>query len=302
MVGRDVTRDAGRLAQLPPYLFTALDAARDRARAAGVDVVDLGVGDPDRPTPAPLVEAAGRALLDPAHHSYPSNRGGAALRRAIAAYNDNRRALRELYQARSERPWAFPTSEMYLFLRAGNLLPPEQHTELLDAYREQAVLQEDRREQDHARVVLVGTFCEQPPLGLLITLERAGCWVVDDDLILGLRWLTADVPDAGGDPLKDLAEAFLRHSTHTASRYEPERVKGDALLESVRDNHAEGVIFCAPSFCDPALLDQPMLTAALDREGFPHTQFKFSEDTGQFAVIREQAGTFSDSIRLWSET
>ena len=41
--------------------------------------------------------------------------------------------------------------------------------------------------------------------------------------------------------------------------------------------------------------------AELDRRGVPHTEFKYSEDTGQFAVIREQAGTFSDSIRLWSE-
>jgi benzoyl-CoA reductase subunit C len=44
-----------------------------------------------------------------------------------------------------------------------------------------------------------------------------------------------------------------------------------------------------------------MLVAALNRRGIPHTEFKYSEDTGQFAVIREQTGTFSDSIRLWSE-
>jgi benzoyl-CoA reductase subunit C len=68
----------------------------------------------------------------------------------------------------------------------------------------------------------------------------------------------------------------------------------------VRRNVAEGVIFSAASFCDPALLDQPMLVTALDREGIPHTELKYSEDTGQFAVIREQAGTFSDSIRLWA--
>jgi benzoyl-CoA reductase subunit C len=73
------------------------------------------------------------------------------------------------------------------------------------------------------------------------------------------------------------------------------------LVDSVRRNRAEGVIFCAPSFCDPALLEQPMLISALERESIAHTQFKYSEDTGQFAVIREQAGTFSDSIRLWSE-
>jgi benzoyl-CoA reductase subunit C len=60
-------------------------------------------------------------------------------------------------------------------------------------------------------------------------------------------------------------------------------------------------VFCAPSFCDPALLDQPMMTAAVDRERIPWTAFKYSENTGQFQVIREQAGTFADSIKLWNE-
>ena len=222
------------------------------------------------------------------------------LRRSIRAYNDNRRALRELYQARSLRPWFFPISEMYLFLRAGNLLPVEEHTALLLEYLRSAPVEEGRVEQDESRVVLVGMFCEQPPPGLLATLERAGCWIVDDDLLLGLRWLTGDVPTEG-DPLQNLTDAFLTNSAVTASRYLPDGQRGSALVDSVRRNHAEGVIFCAPSFCDPALLEQPMLVAALDREKIPHTQFKYSEDTGQFAVIREQAGTFSDSIRLWSE-
>lgn len=222
------------------------------------------------------------------------------LRRSIAAYNENRRAIRELYQARSRRPWFFPISEMYLFLRAGNVLPVEEHTALLREYLRLAPLVDDRSEQDRSRIVLVGMFCEQPPLGLLATLERAGCWVVDDDLLLGMRWLTGDVP-ADGDPLQNLTGAFLTQSVVTASRYLPDGDRGRWLVDSVRLNRAEGVIFCAPSFCDPALLEQPMLVAALEREKIPHTQFKYSEDTGQFAVIREQAGTFSDSIRLWSE-
>jgi benzoyl-CoA reductase subunit C len=225
---------------------------------------------------------------------------GEALRRSLAVYNENRRAIRELYRARSSRPWVYPTSEMHLMLRAGNLLPPEEHTALLRDYLAAAPLEEDRREQDRSRVVLVGLFCEQPPLGMLLTLERAGCWVVDDDLLLGLRWILDDIPTEG-DPLENLVTAFLRLSASTASRYEPDGKRGAWLLESVQRNQAEGVIFAAPSFCDPALLEQPMLVAALEREHIPHTEFKYSEDTGQFGVIREQAGTFSDSIRLWSE-
>jgi benzoyl-CoA reductase subunit C len=222
-----------------------------------------------------------------------------ALRASIAVYNENRRAIRDLYRARSRRPWVFPMSEAYLLLRAGNVLPPEEHTALLREYLELAPQEADRRDQDRSRVVLVGMFCEQPPHGLVLTLERAGCYVVDDDLLIGLRWLQEDVP-VSGDPLASLVDAYLNHSAMSASRYAPEGNRGQWVVDSVERNVAEGVIFCAASFCDPALLDQPMLVAALDRQGIPHTEFKYSEDTGQFAVIREQAGTFSDSIRLWA--
>jgi benzoyl-CoA reductase subunit C len=218
---------------------------------------------------------------------------------SIAIYNDNRAVMRELYRERSRAPWLFPLSEVFLFLRAGNVMPPEEHTMLLREYIRAARLDETRREQDHSRVVLAGMFCEQPPLGLLVTLERAGCDVVDDDLLVGMRWLTRDV-DVEGDPLQKLVDAYLFASATSASRYAPDGDRARWLIDSYARNNAEGVILCAPSFCDPALLDQPMLVSRLDREGVPHTEFKYSEDTGQFAVIREQAGTFSDSIRLWS--
>jgi len=223
-----------------------------------------------------------------------------ALRSSLAAYNGNARAIGELLEARSRCPWHYPTPELYLFLRAGNVLPVEEHSALLRDYLAQAPLEEDRREQDRSRVVLVGMFCEQPPLALLVTLERAGCWVVNDDLLLGHRWITGEVT-VEGNPLENLVQAFLQQSAPAASRYEPAGRRGGWLVDCVRRHQAEGVIFCAPSFCDPALLEQPMLVDALERAGIPHTQFKYSEDTGQFAVIREQAGTFSDSIRLWSE-
>jgi benzoyl-CoA reductase subunit C len=222
------------------------------------------------------------------------------LRHSIAVYNENRRAIRDLYAARSRRPWLFPFAEVYLFLRAGNVIPPEEHTAMLRQYLELAPQDGERRDQDRSRVILVGMFCEQPPHGLLVTVERAGCWVVDDDLLLGLRWLQNEV-STEGDPMGNLVDAFLDHSAPTASVYAPEGDRGRWVVDSVRRHDAEGVIFCAPSFCDPALLEQPILVGALDRAGIPHTEFKYAEDTGQFAVIREQAGTFSDSIRLWSE-
>jgi benzoyl-CoA reductase subunit C len=63
--------------------------------------------------------------------------------------------------------------------------------------------------------------------------------------------------------------------------------------------NADGIIFATPSFCDPALLDQPMLRSGAEKAGIPCIAFKYAENTGQFQQFREQAGTFADSIKLW---
>jgi len=77
-------RIADRVAGLPPYLFAELDKKIAAKRAEGVDVISLGVGDPDHPTPRHIVEALQRAAEDPATHQYPSYYGSPALRQAIA--------------------------------------------------------------------------------------------------------------------------------------------------------------------------------------------------------------------------
>ncbi len=222
-----------------------------------------------------------------------------ALRASIAAYNENRRLVRELYDYRIAQPWQAPAAEVYLLMRAGLALPVEQHTELLRDYLAAARAVE-RPRRDNCRVVVTGVFCEQPPLNLIKSLELAGCYVVDDDLLLVTRWLTADVA-TDGDPLQNLARAFLHHSESTAAKYEPNaREKGQHLVRAVQRSKAEGVIFASPSFCDPALLDRPMLQHALSGAGIPYVSFKYAENSGQMQPIREQAGTFADSIKLWS--
>ena len=118
--------------------------------------------------------------------------------------------------------------------------------------------------------------------------------------MLVTRWLLDDVP-ATGNPLQELSKAFLHRSATTAAKYDAKREdKGIFLLKQVKSGRAEGVIFAAPSFCDPALLERPMLQDVLSKHKIPHTAFKYAENTGQMAPIREQAGTFADSIKLWS--
>jgi LL-diaminopimelate aminotransferase len=87
------TELAQRLKALPPYLFVKIDALKQQLLAKGVDVVDLGIGDPDTPTPGPIIDACARAARDPANHRYPSNWGLAAFREAAAAWMRSRHGV-----------------------------------------------------------------------------------------------------------------------------------------------------------------------------------------------------------------
>jgi len=83
-------RPSKRLEQIPPYLFAELERKISEKRAAGVDVISLGIGDPDMPTYAPIVAAAQRAVADPSTHQYPSNRGRREFREAVAGFYTRR--------------------------------------------------------------------------------------------------------------------------------------------------------------------------------------------------------------------
>ena len=221
-----------------------------------------------------------------------------ALRSSIAIFNENRQLVNRFYAMRARYPWRIPAAEAYLLMRAGMLIPVEEHNQLLLDYMAIAE-QTERPQRDNCRVVVSGMFCEQPPLNLIKSIELSGCYVIDDDFMLTNRWLTADVP-VEGDPIKNLAETFIHHSVKTSATYEPnEEEKGLYLVDAVRRSQAEGVIFAAPSFCDPALLERPMLQDALNVAKIPYISFKYSENSGQMQPIREQAGTFADSIKLW---
>ena len=81
---------SSRLNRLPPYLFAELERKVSEKKAAGVDVISLGIGDPDMPTPEPVIDALAAAVRDPGTHQYPSNRGRPELREAFARFYERR--------------------------------------------------------------------------------------------------------------------------------------------------------------------------------------------------------------------
>jgi LL-diaminopimelate aminotransferase len=85
---------AKRIDQIPPYLFAEIDKKKEEMRKKGIDLIDLGIGDPDLPTPKPIIERLKKAAENPKNHRYPSYEGMIEFRTAVAQWYERRFGIR----------------------------------------------------------------------------------------------------------------------------------------------------------------------------------------------------------------
>jgi benzoyl-CoA reductase subunit C len=215
------------------------------------------------------------------------------LRRSIGTFNENRSLLRALYAVKRERPWLLAVDEAYVLAAVGGLVPRWEHNELLAAALAQ-IEKRTARPQDKIRTVLSGGFCEQPPLELLQVVARS-CYVVEDDLLLGLRWIEEDVPVAG-DPWAGLAEAYLERSSFSPVQHDLRKPKERMLLDWVRRSGADAAILLAAKMCEPGLEDQVAYCGALDGENVPYFVSEFEENMTSFEHMSIQLETFAENV------
>jgi len=215
------------------------------------------------------------------------------LRHSLAVFNENRKLLRELYALKRESPWLASIDEAYVLTAIGGLIPREEHNEILHAalpmFRER-----DAHPQDKVRVVFEGGFCEQPPLDMIRAIGRS-CYVVDDDFYIGLRWILEDVPTEG-DPLYNLAQAYLEQSTYSPVQHDLRKPKEKMLLERIRNAGATAAIITAAKMCEPGLEEQVTYTHTLDSEGIPYFVSEFEENMTSFDHLEIQLETFVENI------
>jgi len=217
-----------------------------------------------------------------------------ALAKSIETYNQLRARLRALYALRIAQPHALSTAELYAALRAATLAPPEASIARLDVLLA-GLPRRPARPRDRLRVVVEGAFCEQPPLGLLEVLEEAGCYVVEDDLLLGWRWFTSDIA-ADGDPFEQLGVAYVDRAVPSSTRHESRQHRAVGLVEKVRRARADAVVFMPAKFCEPALFDYVLMKQGLERAGIPHMIVEFEEKMWTFERTRNEIETFVESM------
>lgn len=215
------------------------------------------------------------------------------LRRSLAVYNRNRTLLRELYAIKRETPWLVSADEAYVLVAIGGLIPREEHNELLETVLP-LVAARPNKKQDKIRLVFEGGFCEQPPLDLIRAIARS-CYVVDDDLLIGLRWILEDV-SLDGDPLFNLAVAYLEKSSYSPVQHDLRKPKEKMLLERIRNSRADAAILTAAKMCEPGLEEQVAYLHALDKEGIPYFISEFEEKMTTFDHMEIQLETFVENI------
>ncbi len=216
------------------------------------------------------------------------------LRESIRLYNEQRKLLRELYRIRWVRPENLSTVESYILTRIGILIPPEEHIAILTKAIAE-LHKRDEKPKDRIKVVLEGSFCEQPPLELIEGLEAAGCYILDDDFLLGWRWFSEDIP-LEGDPIRNLAQAYLNQSVYSGVKHDFRQPKAKHLIDKVRESGASAVVILAAKFCEPALFDYALYRRALEKEEIPHLYLEFEEKMWIFDRARSEVETFVESM------
>jgi benzoyl-CoA reductase subunit C len=219
--------------------------------------------------------------------------GNDDLRNSIKVFNKNRALLRELYAIKRDTPWLLPVEEAYVFVAIGGLLPREEHNRLLETILPMIKMR-SRNKQDKIRVVFEGGFCEQPSLDMLRTMSRY-CYIVDDDLLIGMRWILEDV-SLDGDPLLNLANAYLEKSSYSPVQHDHRKPKEKMLLERIKTAKADAAIITAAKMCEPGLEEQVTYTETLDQEGTPYFVSEFEENMTSFDHIEIQLETFVENI------
>ncbi len=215
------------------------------------------------------------------------------LRCSIEVFNENRRLLRELYEMKRETPWLVTADDAYCLMSVGGMIPREEHNDLLRTVIPQ-LRERDTKQQDRIRVVFEGGFCEQPPLDLIRMLGRS-CYVVDDDFLIGMRWILEDIP-TDGDPLFSLAEAYVERSSYSPVQHDNRKRKEEMLLERVETAGADAVIVAAAKMCEPALEEQVAYTYALDAKDIPYFITEFEENMTSFEHLELQVETFLENL------
>ncbi|NMO02282.1 2-hydroxyacyl-CoA dehydratase [Gordonia sp. TBRC 11910] len=220
-----------------------------------------------------------------------------ALTASIAAFNADRRLLRELYDLRRSGRVRITPTQMQTLVKSSMVMDVAEHTRLLKELLAELNPPVEASD-DLIRLHLSGHFCHAPKPAVLDTIEEAGALVVDDDLYTGYRYISTDVAESG-DPFDALAQWYLdRNLTEPCPTRITVEVDWDThLIDSLRASGSQGVVVLMAKFCEPHMLYYPELRKALDAQGIPLLLIETEHEGNPAEALRTRIETFVERIR-----
>lgn len=214
-----------------------------------------------------------------------------ALDRSIAVYNENRKILREFCSLAPNYPRTITPQRRHLVIKSRYFMEKSRHTALVKELI-QDLSQHPQEEFRGKKIILTGIMAE--PDSLLDIFQENGLMVAADDLAHESRQFRTDVP-AGDDPLLRLARQWLLLEGCSLA-YDPEKKRGDMLIDMVRENGADGVVLCMMKFCDPEEFDYPVMALQFEQAGIPLLYLEIDQQMESAEQARTRIQGFKEML------
>jgi bcr-type benzoyl-CoA reductase subunit C len=213
--------------------------------------------------------------------------------RSISIYNRIRKHLHDIYRLRSDDPGVISAGDVYRIIKASMIMDRNDFTGLLTGLKEKLSPSSPRVDsRDKKRIFLSGGICNHPDIYELI--EASGGSVVWDDLCTGTRYVDGMIEETG-DPLEAIAERYMTRMVCPA-KYGGLTTRGEYLVNQVKNQRADGVIFLFLKFCDPHSFDYPYLKKYLDDAGIPNMLLEIEEQPPPEGQLKTRFESFMEMI------
>ena len=203
--------------------------------------------------------------------------------------------VKSIINYRNSNPGCIAIDQLYLILRLGSLLPDEEFLDILELTEKEMSIS-NKRIKDFIPVMVMGPFCEQPTLEVISLIEEVGFFIVDFDFQIGQNYLTKPISETG-DPLTNLAKAYVENSTPLPTRHNP-LGREHEINGRIERSNAQAVIFLTAKFCEPALEDFVLYKRGIEKmdNPIPYLQIEFEERTSNYESTRLQLETLFESL------
>lgn len=215
-----------------------------------------------------------------------------ALHNSIKVYNNYRRAMRKFVEVAIDYPTIITPSVRHTVIKAAGFVEKAEYTtwieELIDDLKEN-----ERQKWDGEKIVVSGIMLDSSDI--LHILEENHINVVSDDLSQETRQFRSDVPEDGKTPMERLVN-YWSEMEGCPLLYDPEKKRGEMIIQAVKHTHADGVLFLMMKFCDPEEFDYPIIKKQLEKAHIPQVYIEFEQGNVNAEQARTRIQAFSEMV------